>query len=67
MFYESMQYSLGNNHVEVFSRFTINNNIINPLTGNCGYRTQSYLDGSVAMNLDSTNYMRITKVYGGKY
>lgn len=67
MFYESMQYSLGNNHVEVFSRFAINNNIINPLTGNCGYRTQSYLDGSVAMNLDSTNYMRITKVYGGKY
>ena len=67
MFYESMQYSLANDHVEVFSRFAINNNIINPLTGNCGYRTQSYLNGSVAMNLDSTNYMRITKVYGGKY
>ena len=67
VFCESMQYSLANDHVEVFSRFAINNNIIKPLTGNCGYRTQSYLNGSVAMSLDSTNYMRITKVLGGKY
>lgn len=67
IFYENMQYSRGNDYVEIFSKFNINNNTITPILASCGYRSQSYLNGNITMRLDNINYMYITKVIGGKF
>ncbi len=67
IFWEELGYSLSNEYAKVFSKFAINNNNITPVVANCGYYTISYLNNSVAMHLDQTNYIRILKVVGGNY
>lgn len=66
-FYETLQYANGNDHIEVFSKFAINNNKIVPITANCGYKSTNYLNSEVVMHLDKTNYIGIVKVTAGKY
>ena len=67
IFWEELGYSLSNEYAKVFSKFVINNNKITPVVANCGYYTISYLNNSVIMHLDQTNYIRILKVVGGNY
>lgn len=66
-FWEELGYSLPNEYAKVFSKFEINANKITPVVANCGYYTINYLNNSVVMHLDQTNYIRIKKVVGGKY
>ena len=65
-FYQSFEYSLGNDHIHVFSKFSTTQNKIIPITTNCGYYSINYLNNSVTMHLDRTNYIKISKVIGYK-
>lgn len=63
-FFEKMCYTLGNDFVQVFSKFIIYENKIRPVTENCGYYTIALTSSNLVMNFDKTNYIRITKVIG---
>ena len=65
-FFEKLCYTLGNDLIEVFSKFIIYENKISPITANCGYYSIKLISSDLAMNFDKTNYIKITKVVGYK-
>ena len=65
-FFEKLCYTLGNDLIEVFSKFAIYENKISPINENCGYYAISLFSGSLEMHFDRTNYIKITKVVGYK-
>lgn len=65
--FEEVVYSAGSEFFHAFSKFVINTNNIQPVAANCGYYTINYINSAVAMHLDTTNYIYITKVVGVKY
>lgn len=65
-FFEKLCYTLGNNFIQVFSKFIIYENKISPVTENCGYYAISLFSGSLDMYFDKTNYIKITKIIGYK-
>lgn len=62
---DSLWYESGNLHITIFFKLAINGNTISPVTANCGYYSINYLNDEVDMQLDQTNYFRITEVIGG--
>ena len=62
---ESLWYESGNLHITIFFKLAVNGDAISPVTVNCGYYSINYLNNEVAMQLDQTNYFRITEVIGG--
>ncbi len=65
-FFEKLCYTLGNDLIEVFSKFAIYENKISPINANCGYYSIKLISSDLAMNFDKTNYIKITKVIGYK-
>lgn len=65
-FFEKLCYTLGNDLIEVFSKFAIYENKISPINANCGYYSIKLTSSDLAMNFDRTNYIKITKVIGYK-
>lgn len=65
-FFEKLCYTLGNDLIEVFSKFAIYENKISPINANCGYYSIKLTSSVLAMNFDRTNYIKITKVVGYK-
>lgn len=65
-FFEKMCYTLGNDFIQVFSKFIIYENKISPINANCGYYSIKLISSDLVMNFDRTNYIKITKVIGYK-
>lgn len=65
-FFENLCYTLGNDLIEVFSKFAIYENKISPINANCGYYSIKLTSSDLEMHFDRTNYIKITKVVGYK-
>ena len=65
-FFEKLCYTLGNDLIEVFSKFAIYENKISPINANCGYYSIKLISSDLEMHFDKTNYIKITKVIGYK-